>query len=244
MINEDKHHKRLNSMELINPLFDRSLGIESDEKVQDEMYNIVLANYEEQSKEVMMENAGLRQLLFDFFRFVASKAGEGQDLLIDQSDLSKFQLPLPLMKDTVEAMMESTIDQVMALNFGRNNQDLAYDNIEEMKSKIKEQEKMIAEQKEMLELALIKNEKLDKDKDLSEIQAILDDLEHQRKILDEDRRKFTDAAIKMGLERANLQHERAALEEERQAQARSQPENLPATPNWLKPKVSKPFTPL
>lgn len=228
-------------MELTNPLFDRNQGLREEEKVQDEMYNIVLSDYEAQSKELMMENAGLRQLLLDFFRCVASKAGDGQDLLVNQSDLSKFHLPLDLMKDTVEIMMENTISHVLALNLG---QDLVHDSIEDLKSQIAEQEKVINEQKEMLELALTKDHKPEMEKNVSEIQAILDDLEHQRNILDEDRRKFTDAAIKMGLERANLQHEREVLEEEKQAQARSQPENLPATPNWLKPKSSKPFTPL
>ena len=58
-------------------------------------------------------------------------------------------------------------------------------------------------------------------------------LKQKQEELDQDRQKFTDAAIKMGLERAALQKERATLEEERRVRDKAGIlENLPPTPSY------------
>ena len=45
------------------------------------MYNIVISNYEEREKEIMVENAGLRGFLQDFCHLIAQKIDIGLPLV-------------------------------------------------------------------------------------------------------------------------------------------------------------------
>ncbi|RUS20402.1 Afadin and alpha-actinin-binding-domain-containing protein [Endogone sp. FLAS-F59071] len=66
-------------------------------------------------------------------------------------------------------------------------------------------------------------------------------LRHMREQLDQERRQFTEAAIKMGRERAALRAEREAFEEEKRSlQTQALLFSLPETPYWLKRQQAGP----
>lgn len=68
----EKGLSKTSSMTLLNPFPDKNTVPSVDK-----MYEIVIESYESQQKEVMFENASLRQLLLDFYRIVQP---EGQVL--------------------------------------------------------------------------------------------------------------------------------------------------------------------
>lgn len=75
----EKSGKGASSIQLANPLI--STDFIEKEKKNDEMYNIVISNYEEHEKEIMMENSGLRSLLQDFYRLIVQKMNIEQKMV-------------------------------------------------------------------------------------------------------------------------------------------------------------------
>lgn len=59
------------TIQVVNPL--PSKHDLNQNKSQDPMYDIVVSNYEEREKEILQENAYLRQLLYDFYRAILAK---------------------------------------------------------------------------------------------------------------------------------------------------------------------------
>lgn len=69
------------------------------------MYDIVIANYEEHEKEIMYENSVLRQIVFDSYSKLLSKA---PDLSIAEG---LFHMPAQDVKDTVSGTLNALIDR-------------------------------------------------------------------------------------------------------------------------------------
>jgi predicted DNA-binding protein (UPF0251 family) len=66
---------------------------------------------------------------------------------------------------------------------------------------------------------------------VDEIEIQRKELENARMLLDQERRQFTEAAVRMGLERAQLQKEKEALEEnKRQVETQELLKTMPTTP--------------
>lgn len=66
---------------------------------------------------------------------------------------------------------------------------------------------------------------------MAEIEQQKRELENARKILDQERKQFTEAALRMGIERANLQKERDELDEQlREKETAAVLSQMPSTP--------------
>jgi predicted DNA-binding protein (UPF0251 family) len=66
---------------------------------------------------------------------------------------------------------------------------------------------------------------------VDEIEIQRKELENARMLLDQERKQFTEAAVRMGLERAQLQKEKEALEEnKRQVETEELLKTMPTTP--------------
>ena len=66
---------------------------------------------------------------------------------------------------------------------------------------------------------------------VDEIEMQRKELENARMLLDQERKQFTEAAVRMGLERAQLQKEKDALEEnKRQVETEELLRTMPTTP--------------
>lgn len=137
------------------------------------------------------------------------------------------------MRDTVlEAMYKSVDDLCLILNSQNANSDKIKSltaivgfflfNIAEKQAEIQTQAEMLQLQTDTVKAAVDSDGHLK----LKEEWKLL---EARKMQLEEERRKFTDAAIKMGLERANLQRERADLEEKRRTTINS----VPSTPKYI-----------
>ncbi|KAJ3306494.1 hypothetical protein HDV03_005104 [Kappamyces sp. JEL0829] len=234
---------------LANPI---PLGFSTDHGADDthDMYNIVIGDMEAQERELILENAGLRQMLYDVYASVQTKTALASEKPTTIEG-AMFHLPLEMMKETLSAQLDSCInDMVLALSQRDGSLELAKE-LAAMKERVgmgrcvltaaAEQEKIVQEQTQMLEMALAtKNGPDVEPSDDSGVQDQILALKKQQAQLDDDRQKFTDAAIKMGLERAALQRERMALEEEKRAQnMKGVLDTLPPTPAWLKSKLQR-----
>ena len=67
----EKGSKVGSNMLLSNPL---DFILSPDQQKNEDMYNIVISNYEDHERELMAENAGLRGMLFDIFHLVNQKS--------------------------------------------------------------------------------------------------------------------------------------------------------------------------
>jgi predicted DNA-binding protein (UPF0251 family) len=66
---------------------------------------------------------------------------------------------------------------------------------------------------------------------VDEIEIQRKELENARMLLDQERKQFTEAAVRMGLERAQLQKEKETLEEnKRQVETEELLKTMPTTP--------------
>ncbi|KAJ3368463.1 hypothetical protein HDU91_000545, partial [Kappamyces sp. JEL0680] len=246
---------------LANPI---PLGFSTDHGADDthDMYNIVIGDMEAQERELILENAGLRQMLYDVYASVQTKTALASEVAAAADTGQKpttiegamFHLPLEMMKETLSAQLDSCInDMVLALSQRDGSLELAKE-LAAMKERVgmgrcvltaaAEQEKIVQEQTQMLEMALAtKNGPDAEPSDDSGVQDQVLALKKQQAQLDDDRQKFTDAAIKMGLERAALQRERMALEEEKRAQnMKGVLDTLPPTPAYAVTGATSPFS--
>ncbi|KAJ3323951.1 hypothetical protein HDV06_000927 [Boothiomyces sp. JEL0866] len=205
------------------------------------MYDIVIGNYEEHEKEMMYENSLLRQIIFDSYSRLISKA---PDLTMEDGI---FQLPAENVKDIISGALNALIDRsFVQLKADNELQQLKGElgslllNNRFLESKIDENNKKLQEQKQLLELALsskqpLPNFKSDFEENAEEMKEEWEQLKREKEQLEKERKDFTDAAIRMGVERANLLREKAMLDEEKRAQATAALLNtFPPTPSWLK----------
>ena len=66
---------------------------------------------------------------------------------------------------------------------------------------------------------------------MEEIELQKKELENARMLLDQERKQFTEAAVRMGIERAALQKEKEVLQEtKRQAETEDLLKQMPSTP--------------
>ncbi|KAJ3274499.1 hypothetical protein HDV01_002627 [Terramyces sp. JEL0728] len=182
------------------------------------MYEIVIANYEEREKEIMYENSLLRQIIFDLYSKLIAKAN---DLSIMEG---VFQMPVENVKELVSDTLNTLIDR----SFVQVKADLEIQQLkEELGSPIlilDQNNRKLQEQKQLLEMALsakqpAPNFKSDFEENIEELKEEWERLQKDKEQLERERKDFTDAAIRMGVERANLLREKAMLEEDKRAQA-------------------------
>ena len=173
-----------------------------EQQKNEDMYNIVISNYEEHEKELMTENAGLRGLLLQVFQTLNLKSGKPSS-----QSTAQFHLPLDMIQESLIQLIQDALQVMTATDAAKlESVDKIAAEIDLLKQKLDQQDQIITEQQRLLEMgaeessqssvAAAEYEKLIRDKQL---------LEEEKQKLEDDRTKFTDAAIKLGLERANLQ---------------------------------------
>lgn len=140
------------------------------------------------------------------------------------------------MRDSVHDLMEACVAELKA------SIPVSVPHLEELnllsekigihrQSKPANHEQTIAAQTELLSLASLPDPIIEQTRDM--LRRDREEVNEQRKVLDEERRNFTDAAIKMGLERAGLQREREMLDGREKVAA------VPTTPIWLRSRLQK-----
>jgi X breakpoint 2-interacting protein len=206
------------------------------------MFNIVIKNYEAREKEIMQENSFLRQLLYDCYHSIDQKIIEvSQNVNSHRPEITNkkihnavFQLPLELMRDTVLEAVYKNIDDLCNV---LNSENVNSDKIKSLTAQIGILKLYIAEQESEIQKQQSSIGAMDINSDANDRLKLKDEwklLETNKMQLEDERRKFTDAAIKMGLERANLQRERAELDEKRSSTIRNNiMQSVPSTPKYI-----------
>ncbi|KAI9205485.1 Afadin and alpha-actinin-binding-domain-containing protein [Polychytrium aggregatum] len=266
-------------MKLLNPLpktvaESSKLG-EAKRTKQDEMYKIVVGTFEEREKEILAENSDLRKLLFSTYQELKGHMKtflRSRDVLEDDdaTEEARFNLPVNLAGSTIQSRLRYVVGEIRDYIAELQERPTAtpeekpesQQDVQMLYDQIEEYRKIIAEQARLLELALSKPKDLGPTHSPARSEYLSGDgdwkeLEEQRAQLQEDRRKLTEAAIRMGVERAALQRDRQELEEERRRTPRGStgepPEStypvesgppgldteaflstLPKTPRWLR----------
>jgi hypothetical protein len=210
--------------------------VDTEEK-KDEMYDIVISNYEEREKELLQENSFLRQLLYDFYRSLEAKTqneleelGEDVDEEVANHESihqAIFQLPLEMMRETVLGSFDKSLEHLLSVFKISASQSEDY---ADLKVQLEAKELEIQEQKKQLEAKIAYTKESMTEKVNEEIKQKYMDLEMKQKQLDEDRKRFAEAAIKMGLERAALQREKVALAAMKEEKVKPALRTVPSTP--------------
>ncbi|KAI8926644.1 hypothetical protein BC831DRAFT_217501 [Entophlyctis helioformis] len=238
-------------MTLLNPLTKPAKPVSTvraKAEAKDEMYAMVIKNYEDRQKETMAENEALRQTLGAVFAEMKGYAeqidtGHSSPFAVQPSRLEIFRSHS--LDDLMQPITEAVIEGLAAIR--PTGGEASASEVAALEEKVKKLQKQNEEQMRLLDEmhaldARIKSGELDvlfggvsDDDTAADVNGSRAELEEQRRKLEEDRRKFTDAAIRMGMERAALQKEK----EEFYAEALKSSEQqlvglLPPTPAWLK----------
>ncbi|TPX67890.1 hypothetical protein SpCBS45565_g03517 [Spizellomyces sp. 'palustris'] len=238
---------------------------------EDEMYNIVIKNYEDREKDLLVENQTLRDTLYALYSELKTQfkdqitqeedgsngiecGHEGPPEVLDPTEKAQFQLPFNLVCHSVEERVKEAImklhdewarlSETIASQHQADELQQLYGKVDAIEKECDEYRRIIAEQNRLLEFSLNEqdaksNEGLSAhlETSLMDLQEQKDELEQKCQQLEEERGKFTEAAIKLGIERAALQREKMAFEEERRSLATQKLlKSLPETPGWLKDK--------
>jgi hypothetical protein len=196
----DKGSKGSGAITLSNPIdFQRS----PEQQKNEDMYNIVISNCEDHEKEVMAENASLRGLLLQVYQTLNQKSGRPSF-----QSTAQFHLPLEMVQESLIQLIEDALLSVTAAASAKlESMDKITGEIDLLKQKLDQQDQIITEQQKLLDLEA-------KEYCQPSVEAELEKLQQEKRLLDDDKQKledervkFTDAAIKLGLDRANLQVE-------------------------------------
>jgi hypothetical protein len=163
-------------------------------------------------------------------------------------------MPIDLMRETVSVYLERCISSLCNLSsfIGTNHQE-TMNKLQSMIGKwlviVAEKEEEISKQKDLLQKSV--DAKLTELKPaisyngdnirVSNVQDMLqrerEELQRQREELETERKGFTEAAIKLGLEKAAIQREKALLAARNDVEvSETLTSKLPVTPAWLKAK--------
>ncbi|KAJ2709506.1 hypothetical protein H4R19_004217 [Coemansia spiralis] len=134
--------------------------------------------------------------------------------------------------------------------------------VEDLQATVEEQQQQLAEMQEVLEgqrrvmdmaaaakgLAGSKMDMVDmsfSEMSLDQLDAERDAVRRERQQLEDERRRFTEAAIELGNERSDLKRDRELFERQRTQQATADlVGNLPPTPQWMKGLDTSQATPM
>jgi RNA processing factor Prp31 len=187
---------------------------------KNEMYDIVICNYEEREKELVQENLFLRQLLYDFYRYLETKTSHELEQLGESvpEELEShnsihqaiFQLPLEMMRETVLASIEKSLEHLVQVFRATGSHD---DELVELQHRLEESEANVQELRSLLDKKVEFTSQTMAERMTQEMKHKFEELELRQKQLEDDRKRFGDAAIKLGLERAALKREKAQIQD-------------------------------
>ncbi|KAI8911933.1 Afadin and alpha-actinin-binding-domain-containing protein [Powellomyces hirtus] len=178
----------------------------------------------------------------------------------DESAIDKahFQMPFNLVKNSVQQRIRHVVldlkddwDNLAQSVAEQNNNDVLHtleERIADLDRQNNECRQIIEEQNRLLEMSM--NDPAHRgeeastgaawDTSMMDLQEQKQELEDKCQTLELERQRFTEAAIKLGVERAALLREKSAFQEQRRMALGTEDflEALPKTPRWLKDKIA------
>ncbi|KAJ3199072.1 hypothetical protein HDU67_003126 [Dinochytrium kinnereticum] len=180
-------------MKLLNPL-SRPPTMNPQTKKDEHFLNLVTSAMEEKEKELIAENQGLRKALYHFYDKAKREIQQFCDVespAAEEREIAQFQLPLSMSWDNIL----SKYSQIFAL----------------LRKTGREDAHKSSHPKELEENELL----------IRDLRMQADDLKKQRELLEkrhakleDDRKRFTEAAVKLGLERDAIQMDEEQFEQE------------------------------
>ncbi|KAL6636295.1 hypothetical protein LY90DRAFT_4353 [Neocallimastix californiae] len=203
----------------------------------EDMFSILISNYENSEKELHNENCLLRQTLYDIFKEIELILGveenekefdpnnvEEVTNLLDQNEFinpedAQFKLPLSISREYLGQRINDLLEKFKEYIFSVQEETSTQEKVSncndeiEIDSKNKESNMQVDEDNDNFKPSNIIK---DQEKDIvhEELKQEYLKIEKQKELLEIERKKFAEAAVKLGKERALLTKERESLENE------------------------------
>ncbi|TPX51909.1 hypothetical protein CcCBS67573_g09987 [Chytriomyces confervae] len=235
------------------------------EKHEKDLHAVAIRTYEEREKELLVELENVKDTIYRVFQRMKAAVLKVKDadglstrtvFSSDSHEEARFHLPYNLVKTQINAHFESLVSE-MEISASKYEQLMksqpshepvtinTIDSFEmtKLQNTVDEYKGIIEKQQHLLDMALDTNpEYVSNHSGLPDDSQIISDLEDQKEMLqrrgeqlDEERRKFTEAAIRLGRERVAFEQEKEAYEEEMRAISTQHIlSQMPDTPLWMK----------
>nr|XP_047123235.1 afadin- and alpha-actinin-binding protein A isoform X1 [Hydra vulgaris] len=214
LLNDRTQEKKV-SMEVLNPL-QRGDGRRSTwksttgKKNEEDMYKLIISNYEEKEKTLLLENHALREFLQDILNMLLMNTSQSSQTENIEEE-KQFQMPIHLVKNDLKNKFYSAIETIRAENKtqGKEDNDLQ-SKLESCQSIISAQEKLIqnlkdGNSKEAFEKILLN---FGNENDLAGNLAQEKQLHERNKAFIEEQKRFTEYVLKIEKEKEEFEKER------------------------------------
>jgi len=231
---KDKVHQTLNDkqggkigLELLNSLQrvdgKRSTWKTGGKKNEDEMYKMIISNFEEKEKAISHENSCMREVLTDVQGELLSMDTSAEDI---EEDTRRLQMPFHIVKQDVESRLQSLLISLKQKMEGKSspqkhsspitdddsfsikqiNEDLVT-KLQQCKAVINGQEKILKKLKEDYSKEAFEKMLLDIHEEEVKVQTSSSIIEEQKK-MQEERKQFADYVLQIAKEREDFERER------------------------------------
>ncbi|KAJ3223473.1 Afadin- and alpha-actinin-binding protein [Chytriomyces hyalinus] len=256
--------KKMSSFNLSNTAAPTTAAAKA-EKHEKDLHAVAIRTYEEREKELLVELEDVKDTVYRVFQRMKAAVLKVKDadglstravFSSDSHEQARFHLPYNLVKTQIKAHFESLVSEmeIAASKYEQLTKSQppqesvatnAIDSFEltKLQNTVDEYKGIIEKQQHLLDMALdTKPEYGSNHSGLPDDSQIISDLEDQKEMLqrrgeqlDEERRKFTEAAIRLGRERVAFEQEKEAYEEEMRAISTQHIlSQMPHTPLWMK----------
>ncbi|KAJ1858532.1 hypothetical protein GGH12_005532 [Coemansia sp. RSA 1822] len=256
----DKHRAAKLSVELVNPVErDRSGRVVETRVARDrKLLEELIGKYEATEVELIAKIETLEDMLRRLTRALARLHG---DVVTSVDDGAKPPKPvdelqpvdagveqslelLDIIRTSVHTERNKPVPRVDTTELSRRDEQISAleSEIATHQREIANLKKVLEDQRQMIEsVSHSQSRRGDplemsfSEMSLEQLDAERDEVRRERQQLEEERRRFTDAAIELGNERSELKRERDSFERERTAQnTLDVVSGLPPTPQWMK----------
>ncbi|KAJ3238189.1 Afadin- and alpha-actinin-binding protein [Chytriomyces hyalinus] len=228
------------------------------EKHENDLHAVAIRTYEEREKELLVELEDVKDTIYRVFQRMKAAVLKVKDadglstrtvFSSDSHEEARFHLPYNLVKTQINAHFESLVSKYEQLITSQPSHEPVTINtidsfeLTKLQNTVDEYKGIIEKQQHLLDMALDTNpEYVSNHSGLPDDSQIISDIEDQKEILqrrgeqlDEELRKFTEAAIRLGRERVAFEQAKEAYEEEMRAISTQHIlSEMPDTPLWMK----------
>ncbi|KAL9950371.1 hypothetical protein ACROYT_G042859 [Oculina patagonica] len=240
----DKSHERKVGLDILN-LINRPAGGQratwktGSAKNEEEMYKMLITNYEERQKELLVENSDLRETLQNMQAELVNLLNQqnegyesntegGDTSSVDELSSGHFHMPYDMVREGIESslrekwrILKSRLEEA---NRGSTNGSSKSDEVLSLERQIENYRHVVGQQENLIESLQSRVNSLnspEKDSSLlsdSQLYHEQEELEsnklifaEQKTVLENERRQLADAAVKLGHERKKFEEERASF---------------------------------
>jgi hypothetical protein len=223
---------------LSNPL--SKIDMSTNRKSSNEdMFSILISNYENSEKELHNENCLLRQTLYDIYKevelilgveedeqeFDPNNSDEVTNILVQNEYIkpedAQFKLPLSISREylgqRINDLLEQFKEYIFSIQDETNSREQESINNDEIDNKSKDESNMQVDE----DYSSSKSSSFVKEQErklvYEELKQEYLKIEKQKEQLETEKKKFTEAAVRMGKERALLAKEKESLENEKKS---------------------------